>query len=113
MILQDLIELGDIVILDNGRRYVYLRCFDSSSNPDGTILVRRGGFYFGKGLSRFDDSLRHIETGVKIVKVYRPNNPLTQLSDRYRIDLYNFDNALNNAIQVYPNKHFINISLYV
>lgn len=110
---QNIIQLGDIVVLQDGRTYVYLICADGAVNNDCRILVRSGGYFFSTGISMFGNDLIHSRTGDRIIKIYRPESPLTHLIRRSEINYYSFDKVLKSAIQIYPNKNFINISWYV
>lgn len=111
MTLKESVQLGDILVLEDGRTYIYLNCPGTGYSSTKNILVRPQS-YFGAGLESFDDNLCCIGTPFKVKAIYKPTvKPLTFLNCWKDIISFDFEGYVKKSISI--KKNFINISLYV
>lgn len=115
MTLKESVQLGDVVVLEDGRIYIYLNCPGTGYSSNKNILARPQS-YFGMGLECFDDNLCNIRSSpsVRIVDIRRPTvKPLTFLKYWENIRYFDFEGYVKKSISRSLEKNFINISLYV
>lgn len=115
MTLKESVQLGDVLILEDGRTYIYLNCPNTGYSSTKNILARPQS-YFGGGLENFDDNLYNNRNGlsVRVVDIRRPTvKPLTFLKYWEDIQYFDFEGYVKKSITRGLKKNFINISLYV
>lgn len=113
MTLKESVQLGDVLVLDNGRIYIYLNCPGTGYSSTKNILARPQS-YFGAGLENFDDNLYNNDLSVRIVDIRRPIcKPLTFLNYWEDIHSFDFEEYIKKSISSILDINFINISLYV
>ena len=114
MTLKESVQLGDVLVLNDGRTYIYLNCPGTGYSSTGNILARPQS-YFGSGLESFDDSLcNRNRLSVRIVDIRKPIvKPLTFLNYWEDIQYFDFEGYVKKSITRDSEENFINISLYV
>lgn len=115
MTLKESVQLGDVLVLEDGRIYIYLKCPGSGYSSTANILVRPQS-YFGSGLEGFDDNLcdKYGNPYIRIVDIRKPiGKPLTFLEYWKYINYFDFKEYVKKSVSRSLEKNFINISLYV
>ena len=117
MVFKDSVQLGDILVLNDGRIYIYLHCPGSGYSSTKNILVRPQS-YFGNGLENFDDNLCYNDGRFKVKEIRRPTiKPLTFLNHWGNLSFFDFEKYIKKSLPVDLHErlygNFINISSYV